>query len=70
MPYNEHHLLQFRAEAFNELNHPVGGAPNGNILARAAFAGAPANAAHSGFGGISTTALPMRQMQLGLKYSF
>ena len=30
----------------------------------------PANAAHQGFGVISTTALPMRQIQLGIKYLF
>ena len=51
-------------------NHPSWGAPNGNIMAGAAFPGAPANAAHQGFGVISTTAIPMRQLQLGLKYSF
>ena len=70
MPYSEHHSLQIRVEAFNVFNHPTWGAPNGNILAGAAFPGAPANAAHQGFGVISTTALPMRQIQLGLKYSF
>ncbi|HEU4388668.1 MAG TPA: TonB-dependent receptor [Blastocatellia bacterium] len=70
MPYSEHHFIQFRLEAFNVFNHPVWGAPNGNILAGPAFPGAPANAAHQGFGVISTTALPMRQIQLGLKYSF
>jgi hypothetical protein len=70
MPYSEHHTLQLRVEAFNVFNHPTWGAPNGNILAGAAFPGAPANAAHQGFGIISTTALPMRQIQLGLKYSF
>jgi hypothetical protein len=72
MPYNEHHALQFRLEAFNVFNHPVWGQPNPNILAGAAFPGAPANAAHQGFGVISTTAtgVPMRQIQLGLKYSF
>ena len=53
----EGHSLQFRAEAFNVLNHPSWGAPNGNITA-------------SGFGVISSTAIPMRQLQLGLKYSF
>ncbi len=68
--YKEGHVLQFRLEAFNVFNHPVWGAPNGNVLAGAAFAGAPANAAHQGFGVISSTALPMRQLQLGLKYSF
>jgi hypothetical protein len=70
MPYSEHHALQFRLEAFNVFNHPSWGAPNGNILAGASFPGAPANAAHQGFGVISSTAIPMRQIQLGLKYSF
>lgn len=70
MPFNERHSLQFRAEAFNVFNHPVWGAPNGNILAGAAFPGANAKAAHQGFGIISSTAIPMRQLQLGLKYSF
>ena len=41
-----------------------------NILAGAAFPGAPENAAHQGFGVITSTALPMRQIQFGLKYSF
>jgi hypothetical protein len=53
----EGHSLQFRAEAFNVLNHPSWGAPSGNTLAAT-------------FGVISTTAIPMRQLQLGLKYSF
>ena len=70
MPYSEHHFIQFRLEAFNVFNHPVWGAPNANVLAGPAFPGAPANAAHQGFGVISSTALPMRQIQLGLKYSF
>jgi hypothetical protein len=68
--YNEGHEHQFRLEAFNVFNHPVWGAPNGNVLAGPTFPGAPANAAHQGFGVISSTALPMRQLQLGLKYSF
>lgn len=70
MPYSERHFIQFRLEAFNVFNHPSWGAPNGNILAGATFPGAPANAAHQGFGVISSTAIPMRQIQLGLKYSF
>lgn len=72
MPYKEGHQLQFRAEAFNVLNHPNFGGPNGNILFGAAFPGAPANAPHQGFGTINTTAtgIPMRQLQLGLKYTF
>jgi hypothetical protein len=64
------HRIQARVEAFNVFNHPVWGAPNGNILAGPAFPGAPANAAHQGFGVITSTALPMRQVQLGVKYSF
>jgi hypothetical protein len=64
------HRIQARVEAFNVFNHPVWGAPNGNILAGAAFPGAAENAAHQGFGVITSTALPMRQIQLGLKYSF
>ncbi|MBI3426275.1 MAG: TonB-dependent receptor [Acidobacteria bacterium] len=68
--YKEGHVLQFRLEAFNVFNHPVWGAPNGNILAGQTFPGATSNAAHQGFGVISSTALPMRQLQLGLKYSF
>jgi hypothetical protein len=70
MPYSERHALQVRLEAFNVFNHPSWGAPSGNILAGAAFPGAPSNAARQGFGVISSTALPMRQLQLGLKYSF
>ena len=72
MPYKEGHQLQFRAEAFNLLNHPNFYAPNLNILAGAPFPGAAANAAHQGFGVINQLAfgIPMRQLQLGLKYSF
>jgi len=72
MPYRENHQVQFRAEAFNVLNHPNFGGPNGNILAGAAIPGAPANAPHQGFGTINTLAfgIPMRQLQLGLKYTF
>jgi hypothetical protein len=69
---HESHQLQFRAEAFNLLNHPNFGGPNGNILAGAAIPGAPASAPHLGFGSITTLAfgIPMRQIQLGLKYTF
>jgi hypothetical protein len=64
------HRIQARIEAFNVFNIPVWGAPNGNILAGAAFPGAPENAARQGFGVITSTALPMRQIQLGVKYLF
>ncbi len=57
MPYKEGHLLQFRFEAFNVLNHPVWGTPNANVLS-------------SGFGTITGTAVSMRQLQMALKYSF
>jgi hypothetical protein len=57
MWYSEQHTLQFRFEAFNVLNHPVWGAPNSNILS-------------SGFGTVTGTAVPMRQLQLALKYFF
>ena len=70
MPYNEHHQIQIRFEAFNVLNHPVWGEPSPNILAGAAIAGAPTGAAHAGFGVITGTAIAMRQLQLGAKYTF
>lgn len=57
MWYSEQHTLQFRFEAFNVLNHPVWGAPNSDILS-------------SGFGTVTGTAVPMRQLQLALKYFF
>ncbi len=72
MPYNEHHQLTLRFEAFNVFNHPVWSAPNGNILAGSQIAGEPATAARTGFGVISGTlgTIPMRQLQLGAKYTF
>jgi hypothetical protein len=72
MPFNEHHQLQLRFEAFNVLNHPNFGEPNPNVLAGATIPGQPPTAARSGFGVISTILgnVPMRQLQLGLKYTF
>jgi len=71
MPYKEKHQVQFRAEAFNLLNHPNWGGPNGSIQAGAAIPGQP-TAAHQGFGVINSLAfgIPMRQLQLGMKYTF
>ena len=57
IPRLENHRLQYRFEGFNILNHPVWGAPNGNILS-------------SGFGQITGTAVAMRQLQMALKYTF
>jgi hypothetical protein len=70
LPYNEQHSIQFRIETFNTFNHPSWGAPSGNILAGAAFSGAGSSAAHQGFGIITSTAIPMRQIQMALKYQF
>ena len=70
MPFNERHSLQFRIEAFNAINHPNWGMPGLNILSGAAFPGQPATAAHQNFGVVGGTSTSMRQMQLGLKYSF
>jgi hypothetical protein len=70
MPYKESHRVQLRFEAFNVLNHPNWGEPSPNILAGATIPGQPSTAAHSGFGVISGTAIAMRQLQLGLKYTF
>lgn len=68
----ETHQVQFRAEAFNLLNHPNFGAPVGNILAGAPTPGEPATYPHLGFSTINSLAfgIPMRQIQLGLKYTF
>ncbi len=70
MPYKEGHVLQFRFEAFNVLNHPNWAMPNLNVLAGAAQTGMASTAAHQGFGVVSGTSTSMRQVQLGLKYSF
>jgi hypothetical protein len=70
MPYGEHHLLQFRMEAFNAINHPNLQMPTLNILSGSAFPGQPATNAHQNFGVVTGTSTSMRQVQLGLKYSF
>ncbi len=70
MPYKEGHVLEFRFEAFNALNHPNWQMPNLNILAGATVTGKTARDTHSGFGTVTNTSIAMRQIQLGLKYSF
>jgi hypothetical protein len=70
MPYKEGHTIQFRFEAFNVMNHPNWAMPTLNILSGAARAGLPSTAAHANFGVVTGTANSMRQIQLGLKYSF
>ncbi len=70
MPFKEGHNLQFRLETFNTLNHPNWGIPNLNILSGAAQPGQPGTAAHGNFGVVGSTSTSMRQIQLGLKYSF
>ena len=70
MPFHEGHMVQFRMEAFNVLNHPNWSMPNLNILSGAAQPGMPGTAAHQSFGVSTGTTTPMRQLQLGLKYSF
>ena len=57
MPYKEGHVVQFRLEAFNVLNHPNWQMPVLNVLA-------------AGFGTVNATSIQMRQIQLGLKYTF
>jgi hypothetical protein len=70
MPYNENHSVQFRFESFNSTNHPNWQMPTLNILSGSAFPGQPGTNAHQGFGVIGSTSTNMRQVQLGLKYSF
>ena len=54
--------LQFRAELFNAFNNVNFSNPNSSIGAQ--------GAATPGFGQISSTATPQRQIQFGLKYLF
>jgi hypothetical protein len=68
----EHHHIQFRAEAFNWLNHPNWGGANGS----GAFGIPPSpqgqpngNPTSSTFGKV-TTKDSRRQLQMSLKYTF
>ena len=57
LPFREGMALQFRAEAYNSLNHPQFARP-GNTVGNA------------GFGVVSTTAVVNRQLQLALRLAF
>ena len=58
----EGHNLTFRFEGFNIANHPAFGRPASNVGTTSVK---PAT-----FGTITTLQVPMRQIQLGLKYTF
>ena len=57
MPYKEGHSLQFRSEFFNAFNTPQ-------------FANPDANLGDGAFGQVTSTSLPNREIQFGLKYRF
>jgi hypothetical protein len=57
-PVGEGRQFEFRAEAFNLLNHPVLGTPVSNLTSG------------SSFGTVDTTASVARQLQLALKFIF
>jgi len=67
MPYSERHKMQFRFEAFNFPNHPNWGTPNSNINSGARN---PATGLGANFGQITGTRTNMRNLQLGLRYTF
>jgi len=52
------------------MNHPNWAMPTLNVLSVAAQPGMPSTVAHQNFGVVSGTSTSMRQIQLGLKYSF
>jgi len=49
--------LQVRLEAFNALNNPIWGDPNTTLTS-------------GGYGQITSTRTPMREMQIGVKFIF
>jgi hypothetical protein len=62
--------LQFRAEAFNLLNHTNYGVPNGVLFAGSSNSGPYAETALSTAGQITNTATTSRQLQFSLRLSF
>jgi len=70
MPCSEHHTAAVRFEVFNVMNYPNWNMPGLNILSGAAQLGLPGTAAHADFGVVTGTSGNMRQLQLGVKYSF
>ena len=56
-PEDDTKSLQFRLEAFNLFNNPVWGDPQMSM-------------ASPTYGPINTTRIPMRELQLGLKFAF
>ncbi len=58
----EGHSLTFRFEGFNIANHPAFGRPASNV--------GTTSVKRATFGTITTLQVPMRQIQLGLKYTF
>jgi hypothetical protein len=56
-PIGERFRLEFRAEAFNALNHPQFGQPGNTI-------------GNPGVGKISSTSIPNREIQLALRLAF
>ena len=69
MAYSEHHFIQFRLEAFNVFNHPVWVRRTETSWRVRHFRGRPPmpRIRDSAF---RSTTLPVRQLQLALKYSF
>lgn len=70
MPFSDKHVLQFRFEGFNIMNHPVWGNPNTNLASATFAAGSLAPTAQNNFAVITGTRINMRNLQFGLKYNF
>jgi len=66
MPFNDKHVLPFRFEAFNIMNHPVGGNPNTNLASATFAAGSLVPRAQNHFGIITGTRTNRRNLHLAL----